>query len=144
MALLFSLIGCTDETRIWSVVIVNKLPYPIYVNVVFNKYNGSKKSFELSIESEKIAFSRNHMDPSIPSKAHRGIDKISVFLEDQKTPLMILKGNEMNEYVIRVGDYHDTPSYNGWQFCLEIEEINIGVGLNKGMDFEIEDRGDHR
>ena len=146
LVLLFGLIGCGvlelwggpphRDMSAWSVVIVNQLPYPIYVEVIFNPraYTNSQGARqELSIESGEIAFANKlSMEPNLPSQAHRGIREILVFSEDKIIPLMILRGTAMNEYVIHVGDYRP----RGWQFCLEVNEENIGVGLNKGIDFE--------
>ena len=139
LILLFSLIGCTDETRTWSLVIVNKLTYPICVEVTLSSEarhspSSGQRKFELLIEPEKIDFISNfHMHPRTESKAHKGVREILVFSEDKTIPLMILRGKAMDEYVVRVGSYHNN---DGWQFCLEVNEENIGVGLNKGMYFE--------
>jgi hypothetical protein len=142
LILLFSLIGCIDmvfdadpDMKVWSVVVVNKLPYSIYAIVEFDRkasMSSPGKKQELFIKSEKMAFASRPIDPKIPRKAHRGIKEILVFSEDKTTPLIILRGQEMDKYVIHVGDYW----IDGWQFCLGVNEENIGVFLSKGIDFE--------
>ena len=137
LILLVSVAGCTHGYRDWEVKVVNKLSDSIYVAV---RFCGNDKieycRYDLGpMQPEEMASARRQdvWGESSP-KAHEEIYKIFVFSED-KTPLIILKGKEMDEYVVFIGK----DESGNYLFYFEVKEEDIGtymgVDLYKGIDF---------
>ena len=128
LILLFSLAGCDacGGGDFWHISIKNNLSYTIYINVIIRsrpvRTLGPIAPGEDGVVSEHYIFG----NPEV----HTIINKISIFSED-RTPLIILEGKMMDEYVIcyREGD-------RAYFFRLEVEEELIGIGLDKKIDFE--------
>ena len=130
---LFSLMGCDCSVRrAWTVEIVNELSYPIYATIIF-KLNSEKKTTKLIQPEESDDVVRINVRKDIPSEAHAGIKKISVFLEDN-TPFMVLEGEGIDEYVIFMGK----DKYDDYLFYFEVKEEYLGIGLDKRIEFEEE------
>ena len=124
--LLFNLIGCVFfpyDMRGWNIEIINNLPYPIYVIAIFDP------DFRIELGPITPGEIESKHGRSIPTsvlpEAHREIRKVSVFSEDGK-PFMILKGKEMDEYVVfkeQIELYY--------VFSLEVKEEYEGIGIEK-------------
>ena len=123
--LLFCLIGCNHDVplRDWVVEIKNNLSYPIYAIIIFipdDRYElGPIAPGEVDSKRELLNY------PATPLEAHRKIKKISIFSENEK-PFMILQGEEMDEYVIFIGEI----GWSNYTFRLEVEEEYEGIGLD--------------
>jgi hypothetical protein len=127
LLLLFNLEGCNHYDRVWQLEVMNKLSYPIYVTVMFNlssdgRYElGPIQPGEMANEIRRYDRNRAH------SKANEEIYKIFVFSEN-KDPLMILIGKEMDNYVVFVGK-NESDDY---LFRFEVNEEDIGTYM--GVD----------
>ena len=117
--------GCFDVGQTWNIIIINSLPYPIDAVVIFNSDLSRLRLIPIASGEEKIV-SDDYVFEN--PEAHKGINKISIFSED-KTPLIILRGIEMDEYVI-----FERESGGACWFSLEVEEEYEGIGLNKGIN----------
>ena len=148
----FIMTGCPQPSKTWMVEIVNELQYSIYAIVEFKDYDKTKCNSGI-IPHEGIAITYARLDENrnakpYSKKANNGIRKISIFREDE-TPLMVLQGKKMNEYVIfrdnnTIEDVLNDREY--WhRFRLEIKEEYINIGLKKVLDFgkEIEELEDN-
>jgi hypothetical protein len=124
-----------EKSRTWYIGIENKLSYPIKVETIFA--NGRKSKISdiqpNEIRVDWILGVSHHAG----RKAHKEIYQISVYKESDNALIMQLKGSEMDKYVICTGK-SICGGNDEYQFLFEIKEENLGVGVNKGMNFEEE------
>jgi len=127
--LLFILIGCDDYYGTWKLEIANDLSHPITVRIT-----GKDNSRDtLLLQPKRTA--NVLINSKTPSKANEGIRKISVFSETRRM-LMILEGEQLNQYVIRKENNIDDileGKESAPVFRFEVKEENIDFKLNNVM-----------
>jgi len=127
--LLFSLIGC-DYYGTWQLEVVNNLSHPITVRITGK--NDSRNTLA-SIQPRKSA--SIWLSSKTPSEANEGIRKISVF-SDKRRMLMILEGEQLNQYVILKGQSIEDILEGReprTRFSFEVKEEHIGFDLDNVM-----------
>jgi hypothetical protein len=124
-----------SDYRIWYINIENKLSYPIKFEAVYVR-NSNAPIRNIQPNELRVDWILNGYKGD-GQKAHKRIKQILVYRESDNTLIMLLKGSEIDKYVIYTGKsiYGGSTSC---QFLFEVKEEDFGVGVNKGMGFKEE------
>ena len=133
LVFIFSL-GCSEYVyRTWFIDIENKLSYPIKVESIFISDN--KTAIRIIPPNEIRAVWTHSTEEKRPA-AHKRIRRIYVYRESDDVLIMILEGTIINNHVIYMGE--SIYGVNDCWFLFQIREEDVGIGLDKGIDFKEE------
>ena len=124
------------DDRIWYIDIENKLSYSVKFEAVYTQNRGNIIR-DIQPNEIRVDWILNG-SKNAGQKAHKRIKQISVYKETDNNLIMLLKGSEIDKYVIYTGI--SIYGIDDYQFLFQIKEENLGVGINKTMRFEEENQ----